>query len=97
MRLSKVCSPGHAGPSPEIARIVRESDCGVIAPGFSARELAAALSGLSHTQISRFKCQSHSIARKLSAAPNKKLLIKLVANLLREPHVLAMPGGDRVE
>lgn len=84
------------GPSPEMARIVRENDCGVIAPGFAARELAAALSGLSHKQINHFKCQSHSIARELSAERNKELLLNLVAETLEDPRALAISGGDRV-
>ena len=84
------------GPSPEMARIVRENDCGVIAAGFTARDLAAALSGLSHTQINHFKRQSHSIARELSAERNKELLLNLVAGTLKEPRIPAVSGGDRV-
>jgi hypothetical protein len=85
------------GPSPEMARIVRENDCGVISPGFSARDLAAALSGLNHAQINAFKLQSHSIAREVSAERNKELLLNLVARLLKEPRALAAPGGDGVD
>jgi glycosyltransferase involved in cell wall biosynthesis len=85
------------GPSTEMANIVRQYDCGVVASGFSPRELAAALSGLDHTRINHFKRQSHEAAGKLSAERNKELLLNLVANLLEEPHWSTAPGGDRNE
>jgi glycosyltransferase involved in cell wall biosynthesis len=73
------------GPSPEMAKIVREYHCGVIAPGFSARELAASLSRLDHVQINAFKSQSDRIARDMSAERNRKLLLDVISGLLKEP------------
>ena len=85
------------GPSPEMARIVRGHQCGVISPDFSAHSLASTLSKLDHTQINAFKRQSDRIAREMSAERNKKLLLDVVSGLLKEPDVSAVPGGCRRE
>jgi len=71
------------GPSPEMARLVREHDLGVVAPEFSARSLASSLSSLKSERVHYHKLRSHRIARRLSADPNRELLLELVGRLLR--------------
>ena len=61
------------GPSPEMARIVEEAGLGVVAPGYSASDLAQVLKGLTKTQVQEFKAASHAHARELSA--DSQLLI----------------------
>lgn len=61
------------GPSPEMARIVEEAGLGVVAPGYSASDLAQVLKGLTKAQVQEFKAASHAHARELSA--DSQLLI----------------------
>jgi len=72
------------GPSPEMARIVREHDLGVISEDFSPRTFARLLSGLDAKTISYYKLQSHNVARMMSAEKNKELLLGLVERLLKD-------------
>jgi glycosyltransferase involved in cell wall biosynthesis len=83
------------GPSPEMARIVREHHCGVVAPDFSAHSLASTLNELDHTKINAFKRQSDRIAREMSAERNRKLLLDLVSGLLKEADVSAVSESNR--
>lgn len=55
------------GPSPEMARLVREHDLGVVAEDFAPATLAAALARLSAEDIARFKQQSHRAAAVLNS------------------------------
>jgi hypothetical protein len=71
------------GPSPEMARIVKEHDLGVVAEDFSPRALAHCLLELNWQKINYYKLQSHKIARLMSAEQNKKILLNLV-NLILE-------------
>jgi len=66
------------GPSPEMARIVKKHGCGVVSADFSPRSLAGCLSRLSPREINRYKQQSHSAARILSAEKNREKLLRLV-------------------
>ena len=61
------------GPSPEMARIVNEAGLGVVAPGYSASDLAQVLKGLTKSQVQEFKAASQAHARELSA--DSQLLI----------------------
>jgi glycosyltransferase involved in cell wall biosynthesis len=72
------------GPTPEMAGIVRQYDCGVVSADFTARGLAAALAPLDHEKLNHYKRQSHSIARLMSAEHNKATLLALVGNALAE-------------
>jgi hypothetical protein len=72
------------GPSPEMARIVREHDLGVISEDFSPKTLAQCLRNLDPKTINHYKLQSHKASQILSAEENKELLLALVEKLLRE-------------
>lgn len=86
------------GPSPEMARLVKEHDCGVVAADFEPRSFAAILSRLDHAQINHFKQRSHAAARALSAEHNKTLLLDVVTGLLtpsrgETPGPISAAGG----
>jgi hypothetical protein len=70
------------GPSPEMARIVRDYDCGVVSEDFSPRSLAKQLMSLDHSQINYYKQQSHKAAQVLSAEQNRKIVLDLVEDIL---------------
>lgn len=82
------------GPSPEMARLVQEHDCGVIAADFGPRAFAEALGKLDHTQLNHYKQRSHAAAEVLSAEHNKALLLDVVAGLLA-PTAAERPMGER--
>lgn len=72
------------GPSPEMAKIVKEHDLGVVAQDFSPESLARCLMSLDKEKINYYKLQSHKIARLMSAEQNKKILLNLVHQVLEE-------------
>jgi len=55
------------GPSPEMARLVREHGLGAVAEDFSAKALTAVLDGLTPEGVAGWKRASHTAARQLSA------------------------------
>jgi hypothetical protein len=71
------------GPSIEMARIVREYQCGIVADNFSPKLLAKELMKLDHTKINAYKQQSHKAAQQLSAEKNQSILLDLVAQMLQ--------------
>ncbi len=88
------------GPSPEMARLVKEHDCGVVAADFEPRSFAEVLGQLDHTQLNHYKQRSHAAARTLSAEPNKALLLDVVTGLLTPPRgatpdPIPAAGGQR--
>ena len=72
------------GPSPEMARIVREFGCGVVADDFAPASLARALNQLSPTDIDRMKAGSDRAARVHTAENNAEKLRQVVASMLKE-------------
>lgn len=70
------------GPSPEMARIVREFDCGVIAEDFSPESLARRLNALSAGDIDRMKAGSDRAARVHHAENNAETLRRVIASAL---------------
>ena len=72
------------GPSPEMTRIVRKHDLGVVSEDFSPKMFARCLSVLGREKINYYKSQSHQAARILSAEKNKELLLDLARKLLKE-------------
>ncbi len=70
------------GPSPEMARIVREHDCGVVADDFTAPSLARALSGLTPERLMAYKLGAAAAAELLNAERNRGVLLELVAQAL---------------
>ena len=55
------------GPSPDMAAVVREWDCGVVADDFTPAALAATLGSLDAAKITRMKQRSHAAADELCA------------------------------
>jgi len=72
------------GPSPEMARIIREYDLGVISEDFSPETFARSLSTLDAEKINYYKLRAHRIARMMSAERNKEILLDLVRQVLKE-------------
>jgi glycosyltransferase involved in cell wall biosynthesis len=67
-------------PSPEMARIVREFDLGVVAEDFSPESMAAAIKTLTPEKIDHFKAQANKHAYELSAEKNRERLLQLIEN-----------------
>lgn len=66
------------GPSPEMARVVREHDLGVVAADFNPATLAAALAALSPDDIARFKRNAHRAAALLNSDQTDATVRRLV-------------------
>lgn len=79
------------GPSPEIARVVTENQCGLVLDDFESHTLAKALTALAPAQIVQLKRKSHSAASRLSAEENAKILHDVVANLVAGTGPFAAP------
>jgi glycosyltransferase involved in cell wall biosynthesis len=62
------------GPSVEMAKIVRQYDCGVVAENFNPESLAYELNNLSTEKIKYYKYQSHMAAKELNADQTAKKL-----------------------
>jgi hypothetical protein len=71
------------GPSPEMAKIVRQYDCGIIAKDFEPESMAKELSRLTRDKIDYYKNQSDKAAHELSSERNRQKLENLVAELLK--------------
>jgi glycosyltransferase involved in cell wall biosynthesis len=70
------------GPSPEMARIVREFDCGVVADDFEPASLARLLNGLTAADIDRMKAGSDRASLVHNAESNAEILRRIVASAL---------------
>jgi len=70
------------GPSPEMARIVRERRLGVVAADFAPESLAAALNELDGSAIAQFKRASHAAADELCAEVNADVMQRVVETAL---------------
>jgi hypothetical protein len=70
------------GPSPEMSRIVKEFDIGVVANDFTASSLAAKLKPLTDSDIRRFKENTAQAAERHSAQANRELMLRLVDHLI---------------
>jgi len=66
------------GPSPEMAAVVREHGCGVVAADFSPDALASALAALAPADVARLKDRSHAAAKELCAERNRELVLELI-------------------
>ena len=66
------------GPSPEMARLVREHGFGVVTEDFSAAALRRTLAGLTPEHVARMKAAAHRAAPALSATPNRRTVLGLV-------------------
>ncbi len=72
------------GPSPEMARIVREFGCGVVADDFAPTSLARALNRLTAADIDRMKAGSEKAAHVYTAENNAKKVREIVTSVLKE-------------
>jgi glycosyltransferase involved in cell wall biosynthesis len=70
-------------PSPEMANIVNEYDCGIVSEDFTIESMAKQLNSLSTKDIEKFKMNSHKAAGYLCAEKNKDILLNIVEKLLR--------------
>jgi hypothetical protein len=70
------------GPSPEMARLVREYDCGVVAGDFRPESLARELSTLAPESLARLKQNANAAADALSWEREREKLLELVHSLL---------------
>jgi hypothetical protein len=70
------------GPSPDMAGLVREFDCGVVAQDFRAESLASALASLTPESLARFKQNAHRAADVLCWERESERLLALVHRLL---------------
>lgn len=70
------------GPSPEMARLVREHACGVVAADFSPTALASSLQPLDATQIDAWKRQAHRAAEVLCWENESRVLLREIERVL---------------
>ncbi|MFT5522374.1 MAG: hypothetical protein ACI9HK_000318 [Pirellulaceae bacterium] len=70
------------GPSPEMAKIVKQHELGVVAEQFHPRSLAMKLNRLSMDDIMQFKRNSHAVAMEYSSEVTKLQLLKIVRETL---------------
>ncbi len=69
------------GPSPEMARIVKKYDCGVVGEDFSPETLAGHIATLDEKKIDYYKNQSHKAAKMLSSEQNRETIMKVIEDL----------------
>lgn len=84
-------------PSPEMARVVRETGCGVVSRDFSPQAMAEVLRTLDRERIEAYKRRSHEAARELSAERSRATLLEVVDRVVqRRSHgpVAAEWGSD---
>jgi hypothetical protein len=66
------------GPSPEMAAIVRQWDCGVVSESFSPASFAAALDRLSVPEVEQMKRNADRAAGVMTADNNRETVLELV-------------------
>jgi len=71
------------GPSPEMEKIVKRYNLGIVAPDFSSKEMAKTLNELDKEKIDFYKNQSHKFSLELSSKHNMEKLDKIIFDLLR--------------
>jgi hypothetical protein len=79
------------GPSPEMARVVREWDLGIVADDYDPRTLARQLRTVSPDQLRAFKARAHVAARELCAERNAERLRAVVARAIGAPNRAERP------
>jgi hypothetical protein len=70
------------GPSPEMARIVREHDCGLVTAGFAVEDLVQTLRTLRPERVAALKRGSDRAASVLNAERNREVMLRLVEEAL---------------
>jgi glycosyltransferase involved in cell wall biosynthesis len=72
------------GPSTEMARIVREFECGIVADDFGPATLARALNSLTAVDVDRMKAGSEKAAHVYTAENNAEKMREIVTSVLKE-------------
>ena len=70
------------GPSPDMADLVNEYGCGVVADAFSIKDMANALNSLTTADIEMCKMRSDRAARDLCFEKESRKMIDLMSRLL---------------
>jgi glycosyltransferase involved in cell wall biosynthesis len=70
------------GPSPEMARVVRDWECGVISESFTSESFAAALGGLTVERVEQMKLGADRAAAVLNADSNRETVVALVSRAI---------------
>ena len=70
------------GPSPEMARLVKQYDLGIIAKDFSPQEMAKSLNSLSKEQILQYKENANKTAKILNAEKEGEKLLNIIEEVL---------------
>jgi glycosyltransferase involved in cell wall biosynthesis len=70
------------GPSPEMARILREWDCGIVAEDYTPDALAAAIAGTARDRLEELKRNADRAARELCAERNREVVLDVVRRAL---------------
>jgi Glycosyltransferase Family 4/Glycosyl transferases group 1 len=71
------------GPSPEMARIVRQWDCGIVAEDYTPEALGAAIAGTSPARLAELKENADRAARELNAEHNRPIVLNVVERARR--------------
>jgi glycosyltransferase involved in cell wall biosynthesis len=77
------------GPSPEMSRIVKQHNIGVVASDFTPEAMATALSRLSVSQIDQYKRNSGSCAHFYCSERNRDIMIDIVDTALSDSRLAA--------
>jgi hypothetical protein len=70
------------GPSPAMAEVLREWDCGVIAPSFAPQAFAESLRQLTVAEVERLKRNADRAAHVLTADNNREVVVSLVRDAI---------------
>jgi hypothetical protein len=86
------------GPSPEMAKVLAEWDCGIVADDYTPEALAAAIAGTTRVRLTELKRNASHAARELSAERNREVVLEVVNRALRapgepRPSAAPAPGG----
>jgi hypothetical protein len=72
------------GPSPEMTRIVREWDCGIVADDYTPAALAEGIAGITRERLAELKENVDRAAQELCAERNEGIVLDVVARALAE-------------
>ncbi len=70
------------GPSPEMARVVTDWECGVISESFTTESFATALGGLTVERVEQMKLGADRAAQVLNADSNRDTVVALVSRAI---------------
>jgi len=72
------------GPSPEMAKIVKKYDLGIVTNDFNPKTMARELNNLTEDKIMYYKNQAYKIAYEMSSAKEMEKLDDIITKLLQE-------------